>query len=118
MYIQYSGFKVALNSRIYNFQVLDASREPREFTVRIHSDTNLWAALKLQDGPGICFERLERELGRETPAVCAELNLHIREQDIREYMARHSPPAKAHGHKDLPELPAEPLDAPTNLRRW
>jgi ActR/RegA family two-component response regulator len=114
MYIQYTGFKVALNSRTYNFQVLDATREPREFTVRIHSDTNLWTALKLQDGPGICFERLEQELGRETPAACAELNLHIREEDIREYLARHSPPGKASGHKDLPQLPAEPLDAPRN----
>ena len=102
MYIQYTGFKVAMNSRIYNFQVLDATREPREFTVRIHSDTNLWAALKLQDGPGICFERLEQELGRETPACCAELNLRISEQDIREYLARHYPPVKAFGHKDLP----------------
>jgi len=118
MYIQYTGFKVALNSRIYNFQVLDGTRERREFTVRIHSDTNLWGALKLQDGPVICFERLGQELGRETPAACAELNLHIREQDIREYLARHSPPGKASGHKDLPELPAKPLDAPTNLRTW
>lgn len=101
MYIQYTGFKVALNSRIYNFQVLDATREPREFNVRIHSDTNLWAALKLQDGPGICFERLEQELGRETPTCCAELNLRISEQDIREYMAHHYPPPKTFGHKDL-----------------
>jgi hypothetical protein len=113
MYIQYTGFKVAVNSRIYNFQVLDASREPREFTVRIHSDTNLWVALKLQDGPGICFERLERELGRETPACCAELNLRISEQDIREFLARHYPPVKAFGHKEFPGLSAESFNAPT-----
>jgi ActR/RegA family two-component response regulator len=112
MYIQYTGFKVAMNSRIYNFQVLDASRDPREFTVRIQSDTNHWASLKLQDGPGICFERLEQELGRETPAACAELNLRISEQDIREYQARHYPPVKTFGHKDLPELSAVPLNAP------
>ena len=103
MYIQYTGFKVAMNSRVYNFQVLDAARELREFTVRIHSDTNLWPALKLQDGPGICFERLEQELGRETPACCAEPNLGICEQDIRDYLARHYPPHKTFGHKGLPE---------------
>jgi hypothetical protein len=116
MYIQYTGFKVVLNSRIYNFQVLDASREPREFTVRIHSDTNLWAALKLQDGPGICFERLEKELGRETPASCAELNLRISEQDIHEFLARHYPPVKTFGHKDLPEFSAEPLNTPATAQ--
>jgi hypothetical protein len=94
MYIQYTGFNVAMNSRIYNFQVIDAAREQRAFTVRIQSDTNHWAALKLQDGPSICFERLEQALGRETPVCGAELDLRISEQDIREYMARHYPPAK------------------------
>jgi len=113
MYIQYIGFKVAMNSRIYNFQVLDATREPREFTVKIHSDTNLWAALKLQDGPGICFERLEQELGRESAACCAELNLRISEQDIREYLAHHYPPQKTFGHKDLPEFSSESLKVPS-----
>jgi hypothetical protein len=118
MYIQYTGFKVAMNSRIYNFQVLGTSREPREFSVRIQSDTNHWAPLKLQDGPGICFERLERELGRETPAACAELNLRISEQDIGEYLARHYPPVKTFGRKDSPEPSTEPLNAPANSRAW
>ena len=113
MYIQYTGFTAAINSRIYTFHVLDAAREPREFMVRIHSDTNLWATLKLQDGPGICFERLEQELGRETPVARAELNLRISEQDIREYLARHYPPVKAFGHKDWPEPSAAPLHVPT-----
>jgi hypothetical protein len=94
MYIQYTGFKVAVNSRIYKFQVIDAAREQRAFTVSIQSNTNHWAALKLQDGPSICFERLEQALGRETPACGAELDLHINDQDIREYLARHYPPAK------------------------
>jgi ActR/RegA family two-component response regulator len=114
MYIQYSGFAVAMNSRIYTFHVLDAAREAREFTVRIHSDTNLWARLKLQDGPGICFERLEQELCRETPAARADLNLRINDQDIRDYLARHYPPIKTFGHKDLSELSAEPLHATTS----
>jgi hypothetical protein len=94
MYIQYTGFKVAMNSRIYNFQVIDAARDQRTFTVSIRSDTNHWAALKLQDGPSICFDLLEQSLGRETPACGAELDLRISEQDIREYLARHYPPAK------------------------
>jgi hypothetical protein len=112
MYIQYTGFKAVVNSRIYGFQVLDGAREPREFTVRIHSDTNLWATLKLQDGPGICFERLEKELDRETPASCAELNLRISEQDIRDFLVRHYPPVKTFGHRAMPEPAAEDLHAP------
>jgi ActR/RegA family two-component response regulator len=112
MYIQYRGFKVALNSRIYDFQVLDATRGPREFTVKIQSDTDLWVSLKLQDGPGICFERLEQELGRETSTACADLNLRINEQDIREYLARHYPVVKTTRGKYLPELSTDSLQGP------
>jgi hypothetical protein len=112
MYIQYTGFEVSRNSRIYNFRVLGLNREPRAFTVDIQSDTNHWATLKLQDGPGICFERLEQELGRETPASCAELNLHISAQDICKYLARHYPAVKAIAGKDTLGLPAGPLHPP------
>src|SRR5580704_5756240 len=109
MYIQYRGFSVATNSRIYKFHVIDPAREQREFTVQIQSDTNHWASLKLQDGPGICFERLEQELARETPAINAEQNLQISEVDILAYMKHHYPPVKTYGPKALPELSSEPL---------
>jgi ActR/RegA family two-component response regulator len=113
MYIQFTGFKVAADSRIYSFHVLDATREAREFTVRIESDTNHWTSLKLQDGPGICFERLEKELSRETAASSTEDNLCISEQDIREYLARHNPPAKTFGRKEWSEHSPEHDAAPT-----
>jgi ActR/RegA family two-component response regulator len=113
VYIQYTGFKVATNSRIYNFRVLDPTREQRAFTVKIQSDTNHWASLKLQDGPGICFERVEQELGRETPASDAELNLHISDLDIRDYMKRHYPPVKTFVPKNLPDPSAEHLTPPS-----
>lgn len=92
--------------------MLDPARKQRAFTVQIQSDTNHWASLKLQDGPGICFERVEQELGRETPASGAELNLHISDLDIRDYMKRHYPPVKTFVPKNLPGFSAEPLKAP------
>jgi hypothetical protein len=101
MYIQYTGFKVALNTRTYSFQVRDPAREQRSFTVQIESDTNHWASLKLQDGPGICFERLEHELARETPALPAETNLQISASEILDYVKRHYPPVKTYGPKDM-----------------
>jgi CheY-like chemotaxis protein len=109
MYIQYRGFSVATNSRIYKFHVIDPTRGQREFTVQIQSDTNHWSSLKLQDGPAICFERLERELGREAPGMSAEQNLQIGETDILAYMKHHYPPVKTYGPKNFPELSSEPL---------
>ncbi len=98
MLIQFAGYDIEANSRIYNFDVVDPPREAREFTVAIESKTSRWGSLRLQDGPGICFERLRHELERETPELCAESHLRIGEKDIQEYLARQRPQKKAFGH--------------------
>ena len=97
MFIQFAGYEIEVNSRIYNFDVIDPPRETREFTVKIESTTSRWGSLKLQDGPGICFDRLRSELERETPELCAEPHLRIGEQDVQEYLARQHPQKKPSG---------------------
>ncbi len=125
MYIQYTGFTVADNARIYTFHVLDAAKVQREFTVKIPSDTNHWANLKLQDGPGICFERLEKELVGETTAALAQTALSISELDIQEYLKRHYPPPKPRVFKpvadesdDAPDQTHAAAAGPDSYRRW
>ena len=96
MYIQYAGFNVAASSRIYKFDVIEPN-EAREFTVEVRSETSRPTSLKLQDGPGICFARLEQELRGETQELRAVANLSVGEQDIQKYLERHYPrkaPAK------------------------
>jgi hypothetical protein len=96
MYIRYVGFNLAASSRIYNFDVID-TKETREFTVKVHATAFRPAALKLQDGPAICFARLERELQGETQEARAGAHLSIVELDIEEYLERQHPrqrPAK------------------------
>ena len=90
MYIQYVGFKAAASSRTYNFDVIDP-KEAREFTVQVQSEAFRPARLKLQDGPGICFERLEQELERETQKSRAKAHLSIRKRDIQEYLEGRCP---------------------------
>jgi len=63
MYIQYVGFDSAASSRIYAFHVIDAPHEARDFTVNVQFEAFRPDCLKLQDGPGICFARLAKELG-------------------------------------------------------
>jgi hypothetical protein len=101
MYIQYVGFNVAASSRVYNFDVIDTD-EAREFTVEVQSGAFRPAALKLQDGPGICFARLKQELQGETPEAraAAHSSINIREQDIREYLERHYPPKPSSGRRN------------------
>jgi hypothetical protein len=90
MYIQYVGFNDAASSRIYNFHVID-TKEAREFTVQVQSKVFRSAALKLQDGPDICFARLKQGLQGETPEARAEAHLSIRGRDIQEYSEQHFP---------------------------
>jgi hypothetical protein len=108
MFIQFAGYDIEANSRIYNFDVMDPPREAREFTVEIESKMSRWRSLKFQDGPGICFERLRRELERETSELCATSHLQIGEQDVQEYLARQHPRGKAFGHKSGLGYPLNP----------
>lgn len=89
MYIQYVGFNVAASSRLYNFDVIDIA-EAREFTVKVQSEAFRPAALKLQDGPDICYARLKQELEGETQESRAEAHLDIGERDVEEYLEQHS----------------------------
>ena len=108
MYIQFAGYDNAANSRIYNFDVVDPPREARTFTVEIESTTSRWGSLQLQDGPSICFERLRRELERETPELHAEANLLIGEQDVKEYLARQHPKKRTFEHISNQAFPMNP----------
>ena len=87
MYIQYVGFEVAASSRVYAFHVINAPDEARDFSVTVQSQAFRPDGLKLQDGPGICFARLDQELrGHTSPVEC---HLMIGERDIKEYLEQH-----------------------------
>lgn len=71
--------------------MIDAPQEAREFTVKVESEAFRPTHLKLQDGPGICFSRLEQALRGETLEARAEAHLNIGERDIQEYLERRYP---------------------------
>ncbi len=87
--IQYEGLVVAQASRDYNFLVIDALRESRQFTVKVPLDLFRSTSLLYQDGPSLCFEILQKVLNSETQESLAKSRLYIGEQDLREYIERH-----------------------------
>ena len=98
MYIQYRGFSLDATSRIYAYQVLDPPRGTREFTVNVQNDAFRSPPFRIQDGPGICFARLKRELDCETTESPVEPDLSITPSDIREYVEKTYPkPVKRWG---------------------
>jgi hypothetical protein len=95
--IQYEICVVSTASRIYNFRVIDAPGQSRQFSVRISSELFRSTLLKYQDGPPISFERLKQEIEGETQAAQAKPHLNIAETDIHEYLERHYPRKKSKG---------------------
>lgn len=91
LYIQYVGFNVGGGSRFYDFDVIDAAQEAREFTIKVQSEAFRSSPLKFQDGPDICFKRLAQELEGETRESRAQSHLEVGEKEIQEYVARHYP---------------------------
>jgi hypothetical protein len=87
--IQYEGFTVSPISRTYNFHVIDAG-ESRRFTVQVPSELFRLTPLKFQDGPAICFERLQHEI--ESQELHAEAVLNVSASEIQDYLDRQHPP--------------------------
>jgi hypothetical protein len=77
MYIQHAGFSIVASFRVYSFDVIDPPAPAREFTVKVGSEEFGADRLKFQDGPGISYARLQRELEGETQASRAEAHLRI-----------------------------------------
>lgn len=90
MYIQYVGFDVGRDSRIYSFDVIDPE-ESRRFTVEVGLEAFRPFQLKFQDGPGLCFACLKRGLAAETFHAPVVAHLSVGEQDVREYVEAHRP---------------------------
>ncbi len=97
MHIQYMGFNLVERSRVYGFRVIDTSVEARKFTVQIEPEAFCAGSLKFQDGPGVSFARLQRELEGETDDLHAESHLCVGAQDINAYRALHYPIKKVFG---------------------
>ena len=98
--IQYEGFVVAGASRTYNFKVITAPGEARQFTIHVALESFRPTLLKFQDGPNICFARLKQELADETEGSHAKPRMNIGEQDIHDYLERHYP--RKGKHKNAP----------------
>ena len=60
--VQYVGFESKAQVREYTFNVREASTEPREFRLTIANEAFDCHRVRYQDAPGICSEKLGREL--------------------------------------------------------
>jgi hypothetical protein len=97
VYIQYVGFDVGHDSRVYNFEVI-ATEESRHFTVEVRSEAFQPLLLRFQDGPDICFAHLKKGLQEETEQGRLLTHLMLGKEEVQAYLEAHRP-ARAPGRR-------------------
>jgi hypothetical protein len=89
-HVEYVGFTTRGAAREYTLRVRPAAGEPHNFTLAIQNEAFLARRVRYQDGPDVCFLKLQREL-----AACADgfpaSRLSVSDAELEEYRSAHTP---------------------------
>ena len=98
---EYVGFEVNDTTRTYMFNVTQPDGDPRKFLVSISNRAFLAKRVRYQDGPEICFLKLERELLANGEAKTST-RMKVTDQELDEYRDSHTkrPPQ----HRPRPQV--------------
>ena len=98
--IEYLGFTVNESTREYRLRAKQPGGEFQAFTLSISNEAFLAHRVRYQDGPDICFLKLQRELiacGDTLPA----LHHDVTDAELEDYRATHTPKP----NKNRPKVP-------------
>ena len=95
---EYVGFTVNKTSRVYTLRVSQGEGRFRSYAVSISNRSFLKNRIGYQDGPAICFLKLENELRAKGDEKTSS-KLHITDAELAEYRDSHE-------------------KKPSNLRPW
>ncbi len=97
MVIQYVGFQPKPRGRDYNYRVVSAKGEVREFTLTIsHQAFSEWH-VPFQDAAGLCYQKLQKELAAEGADRVLQRHMTVSDQELDEYRQKHAPPKRRIG---------------------
>ena len=91
--VQYVGFAVRGSAREYALRVWQGDAGPYDFTLAIPNQAFLSRRVRYQDGPEVCFLKLQRELVACTIALPPS-HLGVTDSDLEEYRIAHTPKPK------------------------
>ncbi len=94
MMIQYIGFQSKPRGRDYNYRVVGAKNETREFTLTISNQSFADRLVPYQDAADLCYQKLRRELAAETAENPLQRHFTVSNQDLDEYRERYRPTRK------------------------
>ncbi len=88
-HVEYLGFGTTAAAREYRLRVRQGT-EAHDFTLTIANDAFLRHRLRYQDGPGICFVKLQKELAGCADGLPAAI-LRVTDAELEEYRSAHAP---------------------------
>ena len=89
--IQYLGFRLKATGRDYTYRVINPKDGDREFTLTISNRAFSEHHVPYQDAAGICYQKLQKALGLETPAEPLPSRSALSDQELDEYLEQHRP---------------------------
>ena len=100
--MEYVGFTTGDDHREYTLRVRPPGGEARLVVVAISSAAFLAHRVRFQDGPEICYLKLQRELAGE-PQAALPARLEVTDADLEAYRVAHTPKPRKRGGE-----PAQP----------
>lgn len=88
--MEYVGFKTENEHREYTLRVRPPGGEARLVVVAIPSSAFLAHRVRFQDGPEICYLKLQRELAGDAQAALPD-RLDVTDADLEAYRVAHLP---------------------------
>jgi hypothetical protein len=110
--VEYVGFRNTLHRREYLLRA-HSGPETRDFTVGIALAAFAAGRVRLQDGPEICYLKLQREIAAAVEGPAAEGDYTVSDQELAGYREAHTParrpsPSAAATAATRPPQPASP----------
>ncbi len=90
-HVEYVGFTTTAAAREYSLRVRHPAGEITAFTLIIHNEAFVSRRARYQDGPDICFLKLQRELFLASGQGLPEARLDVTDADLEEYRVAHAP---------------------------
>ncbi len=90
--MQYVDVRTRADGREYTLRALSQA-EPRTFVLLIPGEAFTSRAIRFQDGPDLCFRRLQRELIAD-PDLLPDGDMILTAEEISDYRAGREQPAK------------------------
>jgi hypothetical protein len=107
--LEYLGFKTTSDAREYHLRCR-VGPDRRDYTVGIAHQVFASGQARYQDGPAICYEKLERELQGPEPSEAR--HFEVSEADLLAFQKAHASPQKRRQKAGATATPPDGGDAP------